>query len=1099
MKSTYRHLLRSIVLLLAAIPAGCERSSDLDLPLAVNSNRLRLPAAGGSTHIMIYSDGGWSAALDRDVPWGSLDKTSGSGNGDVVFAYAGNAEAARRVALVITNSHGSQTVELIQTGAAARLAFSESEVILPRNATPVRIPLATNLDEQLRKVAVEIVDPEAETDAPVDWISGQIELSPEAMTCSVEENTTGKSRQARLLLRFVDGLGAETTAGVLLTQTAEAPVLAFAKERATVGRQAAEVVLPLAGNAVQSASFCTVTATYPEEAAPWIDDMRIDGGQVICRISENATGRDRSADLALDFPLAGEGMRRSSLTLLQLAGDPSLAFEYAETELAVTPQRAEVALPLAGASLAAATAENCTGTADYPAGTTAWIDDIRFENGALVCAMQENATGAERRATVTMNYEVSEGWTIGSTQQLVQAAEAAAPGFAQEVQKASLRAGDVTLAMTGADADVLAQCRFAAVYPEGTEAWITRLASTPGALTCTVTENATGVERQATVSLSRTISPVWIHTASLLLVQPGEEASIALAEDGREIAIEQMSTSATLAVANNGLGAIDGCSVTASYPEGTEAWVNTLQLDADALRCTFAPNTTGADRRATIALNHPVTENYTQRTSVVLVQSGSGDLRGLITAAAGSVVLPEGTVFTGIVISDCGNKNMEANPNTSYNATDRTANDKTAYVQTESGAFGFRLQFRTAGDNTLRRYDRVTLSLGGATLTKEAAPRRYTLSGLTAAHILATNPGTAADLAVKERTIARLNDDDLYTFVRLQDVQIGIDDGSYTNIHENYKNYSDCTPLTLFDRDGDWIRMLTNSETPWRRTGGGVPKGAGTLAGIVVHTELPRYGVGTGRIGTYQIRVLEEEDIALQPSDGRARTLVEWNWNSKSVARNDDATKTHAATGKSNATIKPDIGEGQLYSTIADNEIGTNNGPYLITDAFNGLTTASYTYKGACNFLCSAGSSWWNSAENRGEAIVARFSTAGIATDRMMLIFDAHGGSGNVNDVRFPTCWQLEYSLDGTDWHVFATDICMRPQMAWNNAATLPYYTPGTVDYAFRLPAEVLNRATVYIALRASGTTCEHVSGGTLPDTGKAGNIRLNTLSIRYF
>lgn len=1099
MKSAYRYFSRNILLLLAAVSVGCERNSDLDLPLAVNSNSLRLTSTSGSTHIMIYSDGGWNVTLDHEISWGSLDKTSGSGNSDVVFTYAENTEAARRVALNITNSHGTQVVELVQTGTAALLSFSESEVVLPRNATPVCIALTTNLNEQLREVSVEIVAPEAESDTSVAWISQDVELSSGAMSFSVEENTTDKSRQACFLLRFIDGLGAETTASVLLTQTTEAPALSFDKERVIVGRSASEVVLSLTGNAVQSASFCTVTATYPEGVTPWIDDIRIDRGQVICRISENTIDNDRSANVTLDFPLAEDGSQKSVLTLIQLSDEPTLDFEYAEEELTVAPQEAEITLPLVGTSLASATAENCTGTTNYPVGTAAWIDAIRFENGALICTVQENTTGTERRATVTMNYEVSEGWVIGSTQQLVQAAASAVPEFEREMQTISLHAGEVTLRITGADADMLAQCQFAASYPDDITAWITDLVPASNVLICVVEENTTGIERQATVTLSRTISPVWTHTSSITLTQPGEEASIALADNGQEVVIEQMSTAVTLAVANNGLGTIANCTVTATYPENTDAWINSIRLEADNIYCAVAPNTTGTDRYATITLDHPVTGNYTQSSFVTLVQSDSGDLRGLITTGSGSIVIPDGTVFAGVVISDCDNKNMEVNPNTAYNKIDRTLNTKTAYVQTADGAFGFRLQFSAADANTLKRYDRVSLALGGTTLTKEENPVRYTISNLTAENILATETGTIADIAVKKRKITQLTDDDIYTFVQLQDVQIGINDGSYTNIHENYKNYSDCTPLTFFDRNGDWIRMLTNSETPWRRTGSGVPKGAGTLKGIVVHTELPRYGVGTGKIGTYSIRVLEEDDIALQPSDGTTKTLVEWNWNTKSIARNDDATQTDAATGMNNATIKPDIGEGSLFSTIADNEIVTNNGPYKMTDAYNGLTATSYTYQGACNFLCSAKSSWWNANENRGEAIVARFSTAGITTDRMMLIFDAHGGSGNVNDIRFPTYWQLEYSLDGETWHVFATDICMRPQMAWNQAATLPYYIPGTIDYAFELPTEILNHATVFIALRAANTICEHADGGTLPNTTYAGNVRLNTFSIRYF
>lgn len=109
--------------------------------------------------------------------------------------------------------------------------------------------------------------------------------------------------------------------------------------------------------------------------------------------------------------------------------------------------------------------------------------------------------------------------------------------------------------------------------------------------------------------------------------------------------------------------------------------------------------------------------------------------------------------FEGIVISDKDNANVETTPNTARNATDYTVNAKTAYVQMLDGSYGYRLQFDAADDNTLKRYSQVKISLNGVTLTKEADPERYTLSGLTAANIVSQTPGTASDLIRKEKSI----------------------------------------------------------------------------------------------------------------------------------------------------------------------------------------------------------------------------------------------------------------------------------------------------------------------------------------------------------
>ena len=56
----------------------------------------------------------------------------------------------------------------------------------------------------------------------------------------------------------------------------------------------------------------------------------------------------------------------------------------------------------------------------------------------------------------------------------------------------------------------------------------------------------------------------------------------------------------------------------------------------------------------------------------------------------------------------------------------------------------------------------MKISLNGVTLTKEADPERYTLSGLTAANIVSQTPGTASDLIRKEKSIGQLTDEDIY-------------------------------------------------------------------------------------------------------------------------------------------------------------------------------------------------------------------------------------------------------------------------------------------------------------------------------------------------
>ena len=99
---------------------------------------------------------------------------------------------------------------------------------------------------------------------------------------------------------------------------------------------------------------------------------------------------------------------------------------------------------------------------------------------------------------------------------------------------------------------------------------------------------------------------------------------------------------------------------------------------------------------------------------------------------------------------------MELNPNLNYYSVDLEENDRTVYVEAADGSCGIRLRFDEASENRLARYDRVRLDLNGCRLTRTAEPDCMTLTGVQALNVLSVAPGTAADLPVKERSVATL-------------------------------------------------------------------------------------------------------------------------------------------------------------------------------------------------------------------------------------------------------------------------------------------------------------------------------------------------------
>lgn len=80
MKTIFNKQKRSVAGVLIALTAlttaltGCQEDFELDLPLAVSARELSLTKDAGSTHVLVYSNGDWTAILrlatyESDIRW----------------------------------------------------------------------------------------------------------------------------------------------------------------------------------------------------------------------------------------------------------------------------------------------------------------------------------------------------------------------------------------------------------------------------------------------------------------------------------------------------------------------------------------------------------------------------------------------------------------------------------------------------------------------------------------------------------------------------------------------------------------------------------------------------------------------------------------------------------------------------------------------------------------------------------------------------------------------------------------------------------------------------------------------------------------------
>ncbi len=472
---------------------------------------------------------------------------------------------------------------------------------------------------------------------------------------------------------------------------------------------------------------------------------------------------------------------------------------------------------------------------------------------------------------------------------------------------------------------------------------------------------------------------------------------------------------------------------------------------------------------------------------------------------AGKIELDDNYII-GHIISEPHNENLETNPHLSWVQVDYNVNLTTAYIQSEDGQYGFRIKSDYGSAVAkLPRYAKVKISLKGMTLTRKDNPVRYTLSGYMADNLLEVIPGNASALAPKNKYIADLVDEDIYTFVSLQDVEIAFDKGSYGNMHDGYALKSetvtkgsasatrcDCVPRTLRDIEGRKMYMLVNAQTPWRRTGRNVPQGSGIVSGIVVHSKLKRYG---GDIGAYQLRPLSESDIQLHPFFGFSTKLVEWDFRNEPMEPGKRrSNKVPASAGKgvmdtssplSMKTYDSD-GDMQLVDKVMANATAFTGYSY---NAFSGYWAGRY---------CGT---WWNFERNEGEWVSWNFSTKGITgSDRhLTLIFTAALGNQSFSTMCAPLYWNLEYSVDGQNFHKYVENIIIYPAPIFAyKGMDIP---AGLAEYVFELPDDLLDKDDVTVRIKAASTVSSSSKGlGTanVDESTLGVYFRFEGVSVKY-
>lgn len=572
------------------------------------------------------------------------------------------------------------------------------------------------------------------------------------------------------------------------------------------------------------------------------------------------------------------------------------------------------------------------------------------------------------------------------------------------------------------------------IKAESSVEWIGSLELKDGQLSFTVAENTTGEARKGTLTVSYTDIDESVYRAVAEITQGAEPGHLALNET--VIAIEAFAGTKTTPW-DCVLGTfMPELTSSVTYEGSQKDWISNVTTTIEALSFDVTDNDTKEARTAVIkvelaskgiAVELKVTQGIKTR------QYSFEELRAVLPSAGEQAF--EGDFFEGVIVADAGQKNMETNPMTSATSYDDNESAITNYVQSLDGKYGMRLKFATAADNTLKKGDKVKISLAGATLVREDNPVRYTLRGVSANNVTVEEN---VQLTARQKTIAELTDEDIYTWVTLPDVEVSFCYGSWVNVR---KEWIDAKRINfdnriLRDVNGNEIRMIVNTDTEWYLTDAGVPKGSGPVSGVIVNTTSEYYG--SGILGKYQIRPMKLSDIEIK-DNGFSEILVAWDY----------------STG---------------FTRVSSLEATTGTGTFAASSMIQANTflqfgnTSPYP-KGFSKGANIDKSVWWKDGAAK-DAVTFQFSTKDAAGKKMTLSFGALIGNYKEEAAsQGPVHWNVEYSLDGTNY-ILIEKVMIRPMGA--EKSTLLFLPASLDDQCVELPDAIAGQDNVTIRFIAA-------------------------------
>ena len=578
------------------------------------------------------------------------------------------------------------------------------------------------------------------------------------------------------------------------------------------------------------------------------------------------------------------------------------------------------------------------------------------------------------------------------------------------------------------------------------------------------------------------------------------------------------------------------------YP-GDEEWIQNFSLTSSKLTFNTTDNPDeDYTRRATIVLSYRDGWDFLQVARIAVIQARADNNIGKIftpaelrnVATVEGYVLPEDALIEGYIVSTNEGGNAGDQEVLDYQqgtgVIDYTLTERTSYLMSLDGKYGFRLIAEKADENDFKRYSKVCLNVAGAVVKKsEEAPVHYTIEKINSENILTSADGTVS-MPKKVMSITELTDNDINTLVTIKDCEIAMRKGPFTPINEGYSSLCGYNrvakyPILIRDIKGGSMYMYTNMTCTYRRNGETLPYGSGNITGVVVHEAYKSFEKD-GNIGRYQLRHMTREDIDLKPDfvDNFSGIITEFRY-AKFPESEFTETKLENAilATKGNGEMCHTYGSVSNYSPTyfyigqcgskkkgkyaegagIELEDGGIYQPWVDKGTEGDQNTDGKGWFKDNLKISWSNKYWWDSNNKRGYCWLVNFSTVGISSDKVSMQFAMYNNS---QSARSPRYWKAQYSLTTTDcskssdsqWKDIA-EFAVPDVAIW--ASQNDWQTLGTRVYDFPLPTEILGKESVSIRLmprdnKAAAKSVDSYDSSTI--SNNSGYNTMDYFAVRY-